>query len=294
MAAINPIQRPESPLGRLKELVDLGTGIKTFMGDDSASQKLDNSVAKQGMSAEDYMSNLSKGLFKEVPAGTAGSLPVTIRDTGETRNIAKGSYQDESQALRQTLLGLQVGEAKAKKEREAQGGQLKKEQYDAAGFARRIEQSENVLSDLEQKGFDPTRIGVQIQGALAPSLEILKSEPVKAYQTAKKNFITATLRRESGAAISPSEFKEQESIYFPLPGDSREILAQKAALRAEKLAEFQTAAGGAYGEVTKNIQNKGERQKQPAQSNSLIKQVMEQNGVSEAIARQFLKTKGLL
>ena len=44
---------------------------------------------------------------------------------------------------------------------------------------------------------------------------------------ARRDFINAVLRRESGAAISPSEFANADKQYFPQLGDSKEVLAQK-------------------------------------------------------------------
>ena len=41
------------------------------------------------------------------------------------------------------------------------------------------------------------------------------------------DFITAVLRKESGAAISPSEFSGQDKIFFPQPWDWPEVLLAK-------------------------------------------------------------------
>ncbi len=48
---------------------------------------------------------------------------------------------------------------------------------------------------------------------------------------AQRNFINAILRKESGAAIQPSEFDNARLQYFPQPGDSPGVLAQKKANR---------------------------------------------------------------
>ena len=49
--------------------------------------------------------------------------------------------------------------------------------------------------------------------------DILASQNQKSLEREKQDFITAVLRKESGAAISPSEFAAQDRIFFPQPGD---------------------------------------------------------------------------
>jgi hypothetical protein len=51
---------------------------------------------------------------------------------------------------------------------------------------------------------------------------------------AKSNFITAVLRKESGAVISDSEFEREDRKYFPQINDSEKVIKQKE--NARKLA----------------------------------------------------------
>jgi hypothetical protein len=51
------------------------------------------------------------------------------------------------------------------------------------------------------------------------------------YAQARLDFISAILRRESGAAISAGEFVTEEKRYFPMPGDSPQVIAQKRQAR---------------------------------------------------------------
>jgi len=59
------------------------------------------------------------------------------------------------------------------------------------------------------------------------------------------NFITAVLRKESGAAISPGEFVTAEKLYFPKPGDDVTVIKQKQRARelAIKAMEIQAGPG---------------------------------------------------
>ena len=46
-------------------------------------------------------------------------------------------------------------------------------------------------------------------------------------EQAQRDFVNATLRRESGAAISEGEFASARQQYFPQPGDSPQVIEQK-------------------------------------------------------------------
>ena len=60
---------------------------------------------------------------------------------------------------------------------------------------------------------------------------------------ARINFITAILRKESGAAIGASEFATAEKNYFPKPGDDAATIAQKQAARKTAIKAMEIQAG---------------------------------------------------
>lgn len=74
----------------------------------------------------------------------------------------------------------------------------------------------------------------------------LVSEDFQKLDQAQRNFINATLRRESGAVISENEFDNARKQYFPEPGDGPGKLAQKQANRAEAIRGIAGAAGPSY------------------------------------------------
>jgi hypothetical protein len=63
----------------------------------------------------------------------------------------------------------------------------------------------------------------------------LANEASQQYRSAAKNWISAVLRKESGAAISKSEETGALEQYFPKLGDAPSVIQQKGQLR--KLAE---------------------------------------------------------
>jgi hypothetical protein len=62
-------------------------------------------------------------------------------------------------------------------------------------------------------------------------------------QQAKENFIRASLRLESGAAIGKEEFDRQDRIFFPQTGNSPDVLAQKARARQTVIEGFKIGSG---------------------------------------------------
>lgn len=122
-------------------------------------------------------------------------------------------------------------------------------QTQAALYGKRMEQSEGVFQELASKGYDPTSAGSGAQRTTVFGVglpERFKSEDVKRQEQAERNFVNAVLRKESGAAISHEEFDSASKQYFPRPGDTEEVLKQKAENRALAIAGMKTSAGPAW------------------------------------------------
>lgn len=112
-------------------------------------------------------------------------------------------------------------------------------QANAKLYATRLEDADKQINDLATR-FDLTSASAGIQGKLP---NIAKSEEVQSFEQAKRNFLNAVLRRESGAVISPSEFKEGNQQYFPQFGDKPEVLTQKTLNRKKAIEGLRNAAG---------------------------------------------------
>lgn len=72
---------------------------------------------------------------------------------------------------------------------------------------------------------------------------LLQSEQGQLYSQGRDEFINAALRRESGAAIQPSEYDRYDRIYFVRPGDKPAVIRQKQAARERVIKGFKLAAG---------------------------------------------------
>lgn len=110
-------------------------------------------------------------------------------------------------------------------------------QYTAQGFADRVSEANTIISQI---GSQFTGMLSGLAGRLPNSL---KSADRQQFEQAQRNFINAVLRRESGAAISPSEFDSAALQYFPQPGDSPEVLQQKQQNRETVLRSLQREGG---------------------------------------------------
>jgi hypothetical protein len=86
----------------------------------------------------------------------------------------------------------------------------------------------------------------QLQGQYA--WNVLQTDAQQVYRQAQRAFTEAKLRKESGAAISQSEYDNDAKIYFAQPGDSPKVIAQKKKMRETVLNGLKFQAGKAYQE----------------------------------------------
>jgi len=105
------------------------------------------------------------------------------------------------------------------------------------GYANRVQQASQIIDSVGSKF---TGRGSVMSG-LIPN--IYKSEDRQKFEQAQTNFINAVLRKESGAAISPSEFDSARRQYFPQPGDLKGVLEQKKANRDLVYLNLMQSAG---------------------------------------------------
>jgi len=120
----------------------------------------------------------------------------------------------------------------------------KSSQFAAGGFAVRAKEAEDVLNMLQQEGFDPASASGSAQRAMSGSmLRTFASENAQLAENAEKSWILAVVRDESGAAIKESEWKNYRDVYFPVFGDTPEVVEAKRRKRILKRAEFEAEAG---------------------------------------------------
>lgn len=120
----------------------------------------------------------------------------------------------------------------------ASGKPLTEGQSASLGYAKRIAEAKAVIDQIGNQFTG----GESYFGQLNP-FNTLKSESRQMFEQAQRNFVNAVLRKESGAAISPTEFDSAKQQYFPQPGDMAGTLKQKKQNRDTVYQNFLQSAG---------------------------------------------------
>lgn len=92
-------------------------------------------------------------------------------------------------------------------------------------------------------------------GALANNA-FMSPEGRQLYQSAN-SFLTAIVRPDSGAALTPDEWQIYGKIFIPMPGDDNATVAQKRLDRQIATTALQGLSSGGAGQVAQLLQNKG-------------------------------------
>lgn len=193
-------------------------------------------LVRQGIVTED------QGIPMQYDPRQVGVL--MARNERSKEMLAKRAMEEDIAASK-ARRGVEWAKIAAAKDKEKDSNQ---NQYNAAKFALRGEQAEDILGQLEAQGFEASSFGTWAKKKLP---EMFKPSDLKSYENAKRNYVSAILRKESGAAIGKEEYEEADKKYFPQEGDSPENMAQKAALRAQDLAALRAEGGRAYDKISR-------------------------------------------
>jgi hypothetical protein len=129
------------------------------------------------------------------------------------------------------------------------GTAMTESQSNATAYGMRMKEANAILDDLSKKGvlkgavIEGTPL---IGGALGQALPSVLGGTSAAQQQvnqAKSNFITAVLRKESGAVISDSEFDREDKKYFPQINDNAAVIKQKENARKLAIKAIEVQAG---------------------------------------------------
>lgn len=137
-------------------------------------------------------------------------------------------------------------------------GKQNESQSKDSGFANRMFRAESVLRDPRIEGRFDQNSGKWVEGEATNLWENTKgmlpgfmanyatSPEYQKFDQARRDFINAVLRRESGAAIAQSEFDNATKQYFPQPGDSKERIEEKRKNRQDAIASVAGGGGQSY------------------------------------------------
>lgn len=133
---------------------------------------------------------------------------------------------------------------------DALSGKKTEVQQKADQFAGRMELAEKNIKGLESEGTGASGAWNAVAGEVPVIGATMQGEKYQKYDQAKRSFITALLRQESGAAIGKSEFDRYDKEFFPQPGNSPEIIAQKREARRVAIEAMRRGAGPGSQSVT--------------------------------------------
>jgi hypothetical protein len=152
----------------------------------------------------------------------------------------------------------QAERADARDLKRAEGRKPTEAEQKAAGFSQRMELSNQLITDLENKiiaqGQEPNVMFPTATSQAVGSIPLIgnfartkiTSTEQQQYRQAQENWVRANLRKESGAVIGAEEMDAEIRTYFPQPGESTETIAQKNIARQVTQEAMKTAAGTSY------------------------------------------------
>ena len=117
----------------------------------------------------------------------------------------------------------------------------------AAGYLMRMTEASKLLDQFEGSG--AATYGTQIAAAVpfvggAIRRAVMTTEQQQ-YRQAQEDWVRAKLRKESGASIATDEMDREIETYFPMPGEGKEVIAQKRKARATANAAMRQSSGRA-------------------------------------------------
>jgi hypothetical protein len=139
-----------------------------------------------------------------------------------------------------------VMQENAARERQRQlpgGGEASVEQGRVGSFALRMREASE---RYERAGVGAPSEGLAMAEAVLPESFVnarIRPEARQLAQQAQRDWVSAALRFESGAAIPPGEMDNHIRTYFPQVGDSEAVIRQKAEARRTAEAGMAAAAG---------------------------------------------------
>jgi len=180
------------------------------------------------------------GLIKAAPVAKLSSLQQKVAAEGLDPNTPEGQAR-----AREITQGTRTDPSLKPSDQQAIN-KASEGQLQSSTFANRVFASNEVLAELEAtEGFDATSITAAFLESI-PGGNIVLSEDQQRFSQAKRDFITAVLRKESGAAIGKDEFVNEDKKFFPQVGDKPGVLKQKALGRKRAFESLRKQSKGVY------------------------------------------------
>ena len=209
----------------------------------------------------------------QIDTGTAIELRDPNNPTVVLQRIPKSQMPTAGQVVEREdgtfLIDTRTGQARPVM---GQGGQplvgggkpLTETQGNAVSFGARAVEANRIATDLEKQGVTNTGVIRTVTGGVLGGAPIIGDKLEQNVRStfnvlptflggpnpqqqqndqARRDFVSAVLRKESGAAISATEYANEEKKYFPQLGDSEQVIQQKQNSRLKAIEGLKSQAG---------------------------------------------------
>jgi hypothetical protein len=228
-----------------------------------AKPRLSDKIGLDGLTPQDQSGQGMPGMVPAAPVPGAGRMgsnqPPTLPPVFDAQQ-APDPFEAQFQSQLSAAAGNPKLQQSIREEYSRSKMKYNEDQAKSAGFTDRMSEADPTIKQNQDAGTSYTQNALSHVPLFGNAMV---SDEYQQLDQAQRNFINSQLRRESGAAISPSEFDNAKKQYFPQPGDSDAVLIQKEQNRQTAISAMQRASGAAY------IQPKGQRAtkaQQPAAS----------------------------
>jgi hypothetical protein len=231
----------------MDEVKQLGSSLLTMKERIDLQEKIDDAKRKQqeftatlpGKTAESQSKVMTQAERETNKGLTAAQVAENERAKAQQEFQAAENAKNRSVTMR----GQNMTDARTREMTQAARENKPLNEYETRnfGFFDRARHAENVLKGVEESISKKGTIG-QI-GMKLPN--VIQSEENQIFEQAKRQFIAAYLRRDSGAVISPSEIAEADRTLFVQPGDGPEVIKQKRKARETITNSLKVGAGRA-------------------------------------------------
>jgi len=218
------------------------------------------------------------------------------KEQREADRAFKKEQQEADRALRKELADAdRAARERMARQKAAQQSKAKSEkpptagQGAAAGYAQRAKKANEILEMYEKTlNFDPTSGKAWVIGNLIPDSmqNVFKTSDQQKYDAARRDFLQAILRDETGAAIAAFEEAGKDKVLFLQPGERyQDVQKIKAQARRAAIAALEGKAGEKAMEAAKT--SGPEIKRDPR-----VQKMADENGISYGEARQYYLDKG--
>lgn len=206
--------------------------------DPASIATLAETAFRSTLAAKDQLYNTTKqdtggfsNLLSTDPVTSATTVASSTKNTQSPDNIATNARTaaDNAAGRAVTMRGQDMTDARQRDSNAIALGNkpLNDTQSKALLFGSRMREANNVLEELAKSGTTTSIPGSRSGYGVGSVVTALSSAPRQQIDQAKRDFVNAVLRRESGAVIAQSEFDNADKQYFPQIGDSPQVIEQK-------------------------------------------------------------------